>query len=466
MDKKRIQVYSWLKEQNQNIYFLQETHTTKDTEKIWENEWGYKAFFSGESSNSEGLAILINPNCKNINILEHKQIIPGRLQAIKAILDDKEFIFVNVYGPNKDSPNLFEDLQTYISLNDENVFIIGGDFNTVINDHIDRKGSNQIRNTKCKAVIKNIIETNELVDVWRVKNPDKRQFTWHSSQKPHSSSRLDYFLISSCILNKTKSVKITTGYKTDHSAVKLTIDTADVNRGPGYFKLNNSLLQDEKYLNMIKKSIKETAEINKDANPITLWGVMKGNIRNETIKYAAYIKKENNKKEEQLKESIQKLEMEITNSTDIRIIDEKKKHLFDEKTKLEKIVEKRIQGLIIRSKADLVEYDEKNTKYFAAKEKKRSEHKTITNINVRGMNITKQSDILNEIKQFYCKLYSKKQRQETNYNFFDDSIQKLEERDKIKCEGKLNDYECETALNEMKNDKSPGSNFIKRFGQK
>ena len=47
----------------------------------------------------------------------------------------------------------------------------------------------------------------------------------------------------------------------------------------------------------IKKSIAEKAEIKKEANPNTKWKLIKGTIRSETIKYAAYKKKETNKQE-------------------------------------------------------------------------------------------------------------------------------------------------------------------------
>ena len=42
---------------------------------------------------------------------------------------------------------------------------------------------------------------------------------------------------------------------------------------------------------MIKNSISETAEINIDANPNTLWELIKGTIRNVTIKFATAKKK-------------------------------------------------------------------------------------------------------------------------------------------------------------------------------
>ena len=40
---KRRQVFEWLRNKNQNIYFLQETKCTKEKEQLWVNEWGLGA---------------------------------------------------------------------------------------------------------------------------------------------------------------------------------------------------------------------------------------------------------------------------------------------------------------------------------------------------------------------------------------------------------------------------------------
>ena len=58
-------------------------------------------------------------------------------------------------------------------------------------------------------------------------------------------------------------------------------------KGPGYFKLNNSLLLDKEYQVIIKRSIQEIVSFNKEANPNILWEIIKGRIRDETIKYAS-----------------------------------------------------------------------------------------------------------------------------------------------------------------------------------
>ena len=44
------------------FFFLQEVHCTKETCDLWQNEWGYKAFFSCENSRRAGVAILFKNN--------------------------------------------------------------------------------------------------------------------------------------------------------------------------------------------------------------------------------------------------------------------------------------------------------------------------------------------------------------------------------------------------------------------
>ena len=55
--------------------------------------------------------------------------------------------------------------------------------------------------------------------------------------------------------------------------------------------MNNSLLLNPDYQEIIRESINETTTTNADANPNILWELIKGTIRNETIKYAAKKKK-------------------------------------------------------------------------------------------------------------------------------------------------------------------------------
>ena len=289
--EKREKMFQWLKTQNNNFYLLQETHVNANTKSKWESEWGHPAYFSGNSSNSEGVAILINPNTDKDHVTCHHEIIPGRLQALEITFENKPLVLINIYGPNTDNTYILEKLIKYLSNNADKYIIIAGDFNTILDIDLDKNGGIKNTHPKCRNLLLEIINEYNLTDIWRLQHPDKKQYTWHSSKKPHISSRLDYFLVSSCLNNNTNKSNIKAGYRTDHSAISLSIDFINKKKGPGTFKLNNSLLLENEYQTLIRNNIKDIAEINKDANPKVLWETIKGTIRNETIKYAAYKKK-------------------------------------------------------------------------------------------------------------------------------------------------------------------------------
>ena len=118
-----------------------------------------------------------------------------------------------------------------------------------------------------------------LIDIWREKNPNTYQYTWHSNSRPVIFSRLDYFLISNYLLNTLPKCQIKPGYKTDHSTVILSLDTSEQKRGPGYFKINNTILYNTDYQNQIKSTIRDTVMHNTNSNPNTLWEILKGAIR-------------------------------------------------------------------------------------------------------------------------------------------------------------------------------------------
>ena len=206
---------------------------------------------------------------------------------------------------------------------------------------------------KCRLKLNSLINSYNLTDVWRSLHQDKKQYTWHSNSKPPIFCRLDFFLISSHLINCTTKCNINTGYKSDHSIVILSINFNKINRGPGYFKLNNSLILLEDYQTKIRNSIRETAEINLNSNPNTLWEIIKGNIRNETIKYSSYKKKIDTKIEHALENDIKKIESQLisTNNTTSENFCNLKKEIETKKQQLNDIIDTKINGLIIRSKA-------------------------------------------------------------------------------------------------------------------
>ena len=61
---------------------------------------------------------------------------------------------------------------------------------------------------------------------------------------------------------------------------------------------------------------------------------------------------------------------------------------------------------------------------------------------------------------FYTKLYKNREVKQSKYNFFNNSMNVLNNDQKSNCEGDLFESECACSLKDMKNNKSPGSDGI------
>ena len=76
--------------------------------------------------------------------------------------------------------------------------------------------------------------------------------------KPNKKqARLDFYLISDTISTFVMKTTINPGYRTDHSGIVLKLKFQDMERGKTYWKFNNSLLKDKKYIDQVKDTIKE-----------------------------------------------------------------------------------------------------------------------------------------------------------------------------------------------------------------
>ena len=59
---KRNFVLKWLKNKNETIIFLQVCDSTDETERLWKLDWGGDIVFNHGTSNSTGIAVLLNQN--------------------------------------------------------------------------------------------------------------------------------------------------------------------------------------------------------------------------------------------------------------------------------------------------------------------------------------------------------------------------------------------------------------------
>ena len=194
----------------------------------------------------------------------------------------------------------------------------------------------------------------------------KRMYTW-SQPNPLIRCRLDYFLASNDMVRYVKNARILPSIKTDHSIIELILKVDGPKRGPGFWKLNTSILEEESYVLEIKALIKKVWE---DANNIenlnTRYDWLKYNIRKYTIDYCKQRAKSKKLKENKIIDDIQLLDVKICNETASEDELNTYKNL---KNELEHIEEERARGHWIRSGLERIENDEKSTSFFLNKAK-------------------------------------------------------------------------------------------------
>jgi hypothetical protein len=212
----------------------------------------------------------------------------------------------------------------------------------------------------------------DLYDIWREFNPECRRFTWRR-KTPFQQSRLDFFLVSESILSVVDDADILCGYRTDHSLVKLVLQFGQKEtKRKSFWKFNASLLKDQLYLDEVNKLIDDIVEeyaaspysreemfnLNKSDIKFTIdddtfldFLLMK--IRSHTISYATMKKRKENEKEKKIDCEINELE-KINNRNEYE-----NETLEQKKEELEKLREKRMEGVLLRSRAQWIADGEK-----------------------------------------------------------------------------------------------------------
>ena len=94
------------------------------------------------------------------------------------------------------------------------------------------------------------MEEFSLIDVYRNLNPNKLCFTYESKALK-LSSRIDFFLVPQPLANRVSHLETLVSIAPDR---KLHLQLENDNRGPGLWKFNNSLPEDEIYVKLITDS--------------------------------------------------------------------------------------------------------------------------------------------------------------------------------------------------------------------
>ena len=210
---------------------------------------------------------------------------------MEALVQDTPFLFVNLYAPTERCEHCpffdrFAEALENMNADPNSQIIIGGDFNTHLDPILDNLGG-RIESKPSVKKINEIMTAMDLIDIWRIRNPEKKQYTW-TQKKPLIRRRLDYWLISTEIQDDITEANIIPAIKSDHSAITLTINSLDKQPfGPSHWKFNSSLLDDATYIHLITSKYSDWLNEFKDVNDKrVLWDLIKYRIRQVSIKYS------------------------------------------------------------------------------------------------------------------------------------------------------------------------------------
>jgi hypothetical protein len=390
-----------------------------------------------------------------------------------------EMTIINIYAPTQDRVQEQTDFYNTILktiANNSSKIIWTGDFNLYMDPRLDQYKEGQNKKNLNAETIKEFMDEHNLNDIWRIRNPGTRRYTWRRSIKHTTQqSRLDYFIIADGLSFSITDCQIHTRYLSDHNIISITISTnIQKDNAKGTWKFNNSLLADIDFTSKINPLFGEWLNKYKYVkNQGLKWDMIKTEIRSFTIGFCSYKNKMKKEFEDNIIKELKILEQEMCNQPT-----EDTKQKFDTNTNLlNELDNEKLRGAQLRAKCLHISENEYSTQYFLNKEKAKSEAKSMTTLmNDNDELISDPKVIAEEQRNFYKTLYSEQNCQKPEkvteaMKYFlnsDVQIDSIQNDDKEILDLPITYEEIAESLKELANNKSPGSdglttNFYKFF---
>ena len=212
-----------------------------------------------------------------------------------------------------------------------------------------------------------------------------------------------------------KSADKSQSIMSDHKIATFFLDMELTNRGNGYWKINNSILNDSDNIKMIKQITNDFLITNtrEYTSPHILWETLKCVIRGETIKFCALRKKNQNRKQHLLESKLNTMELLLNNCLTNEKINLMSR-INNMRNELNQFIQNDAKGAAVRSRARWMEFGEKNSRYFLSLEKWHNDKKFIKSLKNKQEDLVNDQKLnLEELVNFYEKLYFET---ETNAN--------------------------------------------------
>ena len=446
---KRSSLYHKIRMLKYTVFFMQEIYSSQHIESIWGSEWGGKYVINSGNSSSKGVGIFFNSRA-TVKIKDQWMDKEGRVIVIKVDIDDREYVLANLYAPNQDNPDFFNRVFEQIDNMCVDNIIIGGDWNLVLDMIKDSefRGNNNYRSVR---IIEQRLEEMKLSDIWRIKNLEKKQYTWFR-RKQLCKSRLDFFLISDNLIQFTEHTSINADTVSDHARIDVRISIEKVDRGPGWWKFNNQLLSREDKINEIKGQIRVILwELRYVEDEFEKWELFKDRLRTFCIKMGKAMKKAERDQLTVLRIVYTAVHTEmINNNGETNTVN----YLQQIKGRIHEIEAEEARAAAFRARVRWVRDGDRCSKYFCALEKRNYMAKSICKIQTEGGEITERRGILSQMQSFYKELYQ--EDRDIVFDIVNSTDNKAKSEDLESLNSEITMQECEAALAQMQTGKAPG----------
>ena len=123
------------------------------------------------------------------------------------------------------------ELENFGDVSDHN-FMFAGDWHFIFDTKLDANGESPTIKKKNIAELIKLSEKYDLADIFRVRHPEKRRFSFRQNTLK-TAGRLDFFFISNIMQESVQKVETIASWQSDHSPIVLTLNCLEENkRGP------------------------------------------------------------------------------------------------------------------------------------------------------------------------------------------------------------------------------------------
>lgn len=463
---KRRMAFKMYRKLKSAVICLQETHIKSCLLPVLKCQWGGEVFLAGESSQQNGVAILISKNLEfKVTVLASDVL--GRYLMLQLEIDDRAFILLNVYFPTSGMAraqlDLLAELEQLLEQHvGENLYIVG-DFNVCLDSDLDRYNhvSSDVHNTEFRKELYAFINGFSLSDIGRIRNENRKMFTWTRGTK---ASRLNYIFVSEFLTGFIRDYNCYDAPFSDHRIVSVSLGQKSIKRGPGFWKMDPTILEREEVIEEIATLIPKVRIESATMNPQMSWEFLKLRIRETIILASKRIRRE---REELVVELEQKIAALSSNSD---LSEDELEALNRHRRELYSIMRQREHLSYLRSRCRWARFGDKPSKYFLNLEKNNYSNKVVSSLyNDQDQLLVNPNEILDFEKKHFEDRYKITVDNARLPDIFSEADSgKLDDLDRACLEDPFTKEELWSALSSMKNGRSPGSDgivaeFYKRF---